>query len=141
MIANVARLEHWDGTERRSIGRAGTTVVPEIGAPGNVVRISRRDAAKWSQSLVHKAQGQGCEVKEIARAADCSPDAIKKIADGSRAFSLTTLVNLLRASGYEWMQPELRRLMAMDANLDPELQRGLAAYTQAYYAQRAGQGS
>lgn len=114
--------------------RQGTTFLPKMGPQGIVVPLTRRQAAQWSQDLVHRAQERGREVKEIARAADCSPDAIKKIAAGRNAFSLTTLANLARAPGYEWMQPELRRLMAMETDLDPQFQRALAAFTRAWYA-------
>lgn len=107
-----------------------------MGPQAVVLPFSRREAARWSQQLVHRAQDEGQEVKEIARAADCSPDAIKKIASGRHAFSLTTLVNLARAPGYEWMASEVRRLTEMDADHDPEFQRALAAFTAAYYAGR-----
>jgi hypothetical protein len=74
----------------------------------------------------------GHAAKRLARAANSTKESAENWLSGRNAPNLAAFLNMCRQ--YPQLRAEADRLMAMEAEIDPEFQRALAAFTQAYYA-------
>lgn len=80
----------------------------------------------------------GHAAKRLARAAHSTKEAADNWLSGRNAPNLAAFLNLCRA--YPALQAQARRLMALAGDLDPELQRDLAALQRTIAKLTAGSG-
>jgi hypothetical protein len=98
-----------------------------------VVRISENELRRAVNSavLLHFPTETA---RTIAELADLTPEGGKKIAKGAGGISLRTWFSI--AAACPEFEAEVKRLLGMEADLDPDFQRAAAAFAQAWRAAR-----